>query len=203
MTLRPRAALAAAAWLACTAAAGAATTAPSWQDGLLGLAAPDAHPTAATLGAVLAPFGATSPGCTVQPGAAPAHAPSVAAATLSVSGPCAPDAPVIRVQLLLQPVGTAAVTALNRHLRQVAGIPCFDGTWTPNPRRRAPPLHVLAWSGPGRDLILTQDSSVPDGVSVTFARNDLSIDDPRAMVAYAEQRDAAHHAFPASCRTAR
>ncbi len=157
------------------------------------------------LAVMLAPFGGAriSADCTVTPGAGAPGAPGIAAMTLEALGRCVESAKLARVQLLLQPVDGAAVALLRQDVQRLAGPPCFDGTYAANPRRRAPPLHLVAWSGPGRDLVLTQDDSVPDGVSLTFLRNDLRTTDAAAMASYGELRDAAHNVLPASCHAAK
>ncbi len=125
------------------------------------------------------------------------------AMTVTALGKCAGLSPVVKVQFLLQPVDQPSLSNLQRDIEHVSGRPCFDGVYTPDTRRRAPPLHLVAWSDQARDLVLTQDSSVPDGVSITFQRNDLHSADVQVMSRYREALRETRAVLPASCRAVR
>ncbi len=182
----------------------AGAQAATWQDNIVtAFATPSAPLTVAALHKLLTPFGRVeiSPACGITPGPAAAGSPGIAAMTLMALGSCADSAAVSRVQLLLQPVDAPALASLRHQLLRAAGQPCFAGIYPANPRRRAPPLHFTAWSGKTRDLVLTEDETVPDGVSITFLRNDLHTGDKQAMAAYADMRDTAHDILPSACQT--
>lgn len=143
-----------------------------------------------------------SSSCVIEPKTGLVGGPAMVAVTLGTLAACLPTSPVSRVQVLLQPVDPAAAASFKHVVSQREGVPCFDGIYPGNPRRRAPPLHFIAWSNASRDLVLTQDSSMPDALSITFIRNDLHTIDAQAASAYSAMLRASHDVLPMSCKTA-